>query len=122
MLKDVYEEKTLIIYPHQLSFRHSNTGYDLKKFGYDVCEVNTQYRGFKSDLLLYRSQTENKNYISINIRGRRIAHGSKRPKELRVIDIIIRNDSDKDLKQKWGKGQLKDAPWDVFVEYYGFKP
>jgi hypothetical protein len=121
VLKDVYEEKTLIIYPHQHSFRHPNTGYDLKRFGYDVCEVNTQYRGFKSDLLLYRSQRTNKDYISINIRGRRRPYGYKRPKELRVIDIIIRNDSDKDLKLKWGGGQLKDTSWDIIVEYAGFK-
>lgn len=67
ILKEIFDEKTLIIHPHQYSLTKPNKAFDLKKYGYDVCEVNTKYRGFKSDLLLYRSRSENKNYISINI-------------------------------------------------------
>lgn len=121
ILKEIFDEKTLIILPHQLSLTKSNKAYDLKKYGYDVCEVNTKYRGFKSDLLLYRSSSENKNYISINIRGRRRSDGYKRPKELRVIDIILNYDYDNDLKKRWENGILNTDYWRAYIYYYGFK-
>lgn len=121
ILKEIFDEKTLIIHPHQYSLTKPNRAFDLRKYGYDVCEVNTQYRGFKSDLLLFRSYSENKDYISINIRGRRRTEGYKRPKELRVIDIILNYDSDKDLKKRWESGNLTNDSWSTTIYYYGFK-
>ena len=121
ILKEIFDEKTLIIHPHQYSLTKPNRAFDLRKYGYDVCEVNTQYRGFKSDLLLFRSYSESKDYISINIRGRRRTDGYKRPKELRVIDIILNYDSDKDLKKRWESGNLTNDFWSTTIYYYGFK-
>lgn len=64
--------------------------YDLKEYGYDTCEVNAKFRGFKSDLLLYRSQKEKKEHIAICIRGRRRHEPfTKRPQGLRIIDIVL---------------------------------
>jgi hypothetical protein len=122
ILKEIFEENTLIIHPYEFSLTFSNKmGYDLKEFGYDICEVNSKYRGFRSDLLLYRSHTENKGYISINIRGRRRNDEYKRPKDLRVIDIIIKYTSDKDLKKRWSNGNIRFSSWETEVYYYGFK-
>lgn len=70
-LKEIFDEGTIIIHPYYTSFYHPDKPFDLRQIGYDVCEINTKYRGFKSDLLLFRSQKENKGHISINIRGRR---------------------------------------------------
>lgn len=64
--------------------------YDLKEYGYDTCEVNTKFRGFKSDLLLYRGLKEKKEHIAICIRGRRRHEPfNKRPQGLRIIDIVL---------------------------------
>ena len=63
--------------------------YNLKKLGYDVCEKVTSFRYFKSDLLLYRSSSKDKGYISICIRGRNRNEGSEIPKGWKIIDIIV---------------------------------
>ena len=66
--------------------------FNLTEKGYDICEANSSlYRGFKSDLLLYRSTKKDKGYIAISIRGRRRNDGHVIPQNLRVIDIIIRD-------------------------------
>lgn len=83
LLKDEFKNTTIRINPY-----HSYYGYDLKQYGYDICEVGSKYRGFKSDLLLFRSQKEEKGYISINIRGRQRSYGFKYPQGLRIIDIV----------------------------------
>ena len=66
--------------------RHS-----LKCYGYDVCESFKDFRGYKSDLLLYRSNKEDKGYISIGIRGRSRGEKNNYPLDIRLIDIIIRD-------------------------------
>lgn len=87
-LKEKFDKDSIV-----LGFWHGE--YDLKKHGYDVCEpLSRKFRGIKSDLLLYRSNKTDKGYISICIRGRRRNFDHKLPKNLRVIDIIIRDASD----------------------------
>ena len=116
-IKEVFDEGTLLIHP--LSYK--SQAFDLRKCGYDVCEVNTKYRGFKSDLLLYRSLKEDKGYISINIRGRRRSEGYKRPKELRIIDVVLGYDATSaDIKKRWENGDLINT-LGTTIYYSGFK-
>ncbi len=114
ILKEIFDEETITIHPYFKLF-------DLRQYGYDVCEVNTKYHGFKSDLLLFRSQEEDKGYISINIRGRRRNEGFRYPKGLRIIDIIFRAiSSEENTKQRLKKGDLiSDMGMDIV--YFGFK-
>lgn len=120
-IKEIFDEGTLLIHPFQYSLSHQDQPFDLRKWGYDVCEVNTKYRGFKSDLLLYRSQKENKEYISINIRGRRRGDGYKRPNGLRIIDVVLGYDtSSGDIKKRWESGDLTSTRGTT-VYYSGFK-
>ena len=58
ILKEIFDEGTITIHPYAMSYYHPDKPFDLRKIGYDVCEVNTKYRGFKSDLLLFRSMKE----------------------------------------------------------------
>ena len=121
ILKEIFDEGTITIHPHASSFYLQDIPFDLRKFGYDVCEVKTKYRGFKSDLLLYRSQKEDKGYISINIRGRSRNEDFRYPKGLRIIDLVFRSigleeDTRKRLKDGNITGDLGMA-----IEYYGFK-
>lgn len=120
ILKSIYDQKTLLLhpyleYPDNYSMFGSDTTIDLRELGYDVCEVHTKYRGFKSDLLLSKSQEEGKgNHISINVRGRRRSDRFKRPKGLFIIDIVLKYGSTvDDIKGRW-----KNA---VIAENYGTK-
>ncbi len=84
-LKKRFEENKLTI-----GFWYGD--FNLQEKGYDVCEANSSiYRGFKSDLILFRSLKEDKGHIAISVRGRRRNEGHKTPKNLRVIDIIVRD-------------------------------
>ena len=121
ILKEIFDEGTITIHPYSAVFSHQNKPFDLRKVGYDVCEVNTRWRGFKSDLLLYRSQKEDKGHISINIRGRRRSVGFRYPKGLRIIDIIIKAFGSEDSsRQRLKKGDLV-GDLGMTVEYFGFK-
>lgn len=64
-----------------MSYYHPDKPFDLRQIGYDVCEVNTKYRGFKSDLLLFRSQKEDKGHISITFVAEGAAKNSVTPKD-----------------------------------------
>lgn len=120
-LKEIFDKGTIIIHPYFTSFYHPDKPFDLRQLGYDVCEVNTKYHGFKSDLLLYRSQKENKGHISINIRGRRRSEGFRYPKGLRIIDVIFKAiGSEEDAKQRLKKGNLI-GDIGMAIEYFGFK-
>ena len=121
MLKEIFDSRTLIIHPFQNSMTRQNQPFDLRKYGYDVCEVNTKYRGFKSDLLLYRSQKEKKEYLSLNIRGRQRNLGHKRPNGLRIIDIVLGYYASYELLSKqWEIGDLASS-FNTKVYYIGFK-
>ena len=121
ILKEVFDEVSLLIRPFENSLKHPDNVFNLKRFGYDVCEVGTKYRGFKSDLLLYRSKKENKEHISINVRGRRRSVGFRHPKGLRIIDVIIGSSSNvEDIKERLEKGDLTSGSG-IVVCYEGFK-
>lgn len=117
ILKGIFDNGTIIIHPH-----HLNMSYNLRELGYDICEVNTKFQGFKSDLLLYRSQNENKGYISINLRGRSRYESSSFPHGLRIIDIVFKALS---ATEEGAKKRLKDGDLigdlGMTIEYYGFK-
>jgi hypothetical protein len=117
ILKDIFDKGTIIIHPHS-----SDRSYDLRQLGYDVCEVNTKFQGFKSDLLLYRSQHENKGYISINLRGRSRDYGFDSPQNLRIIDIVFKALSS---TEEGARRRLKDGDLigdlGMHIEYYWFK-
>jgi hypothetical protein len=116
IIKDIFDKGTIIIHPH-----HS-VSYDLRQLGYDVCEVNTKFQGFKSDLLLYRSQHENKGYISINLRGRSRYDDFDSPQGLRIIDIVFKAISS---TEEGARKRLKDGDLigdlGMSIEYYEFK-
>lgn len=121
ILKDYFNEGTIIIHPYATSFYHVNQPFDLRQIGYDVCEMNAKYRGFKSDLLLYRSRKEDKGHISINIRGRRRSEGFRYPKGLRIIDIIFKAiGTEESIKQRLKDGDLT-GDLGMTIEYFGFK-
>ena len=102
-LKETFETNTLTIkFPIYLE------SYDLKKYGYDRCMLNEKYRNFKCDLLLYNSSKPGENFIAINIRGRHRNLGSRLPKDLRIIDIIVKkNETETDLFNRFKDGILK---------------
>ena len=113
ILKEVFDSGTIVIHP---SYKGS---FDLRKFGYDTCEVGAKYRGFKADVLLYRSQKEDKGYIAICIRGRRRSE-IRKPKNLRVIDIVINSDLKEEFMKKYfASGVLRDD-YAVKIEYFDF--
>ncbi len=121
ILKKIFDEGSITIYPYAASFSRPDKPFDLRQFGYDVCEVNTKYRGFKSDLLLYRSQKDDKSHISINIRGRRRSEDFRYPKGLRIIDIVFRAiGTEKSTRQRLQDGNLT-GDLGMSIDYYGFK-
>ena len=121
ILKEIFDKGTITIHPFASSFSQVNKSFDLRKVGYDVCEVNTRWRGFKSDLLLYRSQKKDKGHISINIRGRRRSEGFRYPKGLRIIDIVFKAiDSEESTKKRLNDENLV-GDLGMTVEYYGFR-
>ena len=115
LLKEIFDAGTISISPGWRGIV-----YDLRKLGYDTCEVGAKYRGFKSDLLLYRSQKDDKGYISINIRGRRRSE-IRKPKNLRVIDIVINPDLKLEYMEKHFKGGTLKNDYAVTIEYFDFQ-
>ncbi len=121
ILKEIFDEGTITIHPFASSFSKKNKPFNLREVGYDVCEVNTKWRGFKSDLLLYRSQKDNKGHISINIRGRRRWDGFRYPKGLRIIDIVFYAiGTEESTRQRLKDGDLV-GDLGMKIEYFGFK-
>jgi hypothetical protein len=117
ILKDIFDNGTIIIHPHNAA-----KSFDLRKLGYDVCEVNTKFQGFKSDLLLYRSQKDDKGHISINLRGRSRDEFIRVPDNLRIIDIVFKAVSS---TEEGARRRLKDGnligDLGMHLEYVGFK-
>ena len=103
-LKDTFERNDIIIRVNE-----SENEYSLRKYKYNKCVADTEFRGFKSDLLLYRTERDNKGYISINFRGRRRNDDARFPDDLRIIDVIIRDMSEDRVKEIFEKGVLCDG-------------
>ena len=55
--------------------------FDIKQYGYDTCEVNTKFRGFKSDLLIYRACKDPKNTSQYVSEDDRDLNHSRSPKD-----------------------------------------
>ena len=77
--------------------------YELHKLGYDECRPNLKSQGFKADLLLLRNKYKDPGFIAICFRGRRRNFNSYLP-NIRIIDIIIREESDEELTNRFSKG------------------
>lgn len=118
-IKEQFENNTLIISPRQ-SLYSSTATFDLKEYGYDVCERGAKYKRFKSGLLLYRSKYQNKGFISINVRGRRRYADFRQPKGLRMIDIILRSPSEQSTDEYVKEGSLCSGGG-IEAVYLGFK-
>lgn len=116
IIKDIFDNGTIIIHPHG-----PYKSFDLRQLGYDVCEINKRFRGFKSDLLLYRSQKKD-GYISINLRGRSRYEDFEFPPELRIIDIVFKalSSTEDGARKRMKNGDLIDDGG-MTIEYYGFK-
>lgn len=115
ILKAVFEENTLEILP----FPWRRKFFNLKSLGYDVCEVGANYLGFKSDLLLYRSQKEDKGRIAICIRGRN-RYECDKPDDLRVIDIVMNSDLKEDYVRKFFRNGRFEDTYAIHFNYFGF--
>lgn len=121
ILKEIFDEGTITIHPYAKSYYHPDAPFNLRQLGYDVCEVNTKFRGFKSDLLLFRSQKEDKGHISINIRGRGRNEGFRYPKGLRIIDLVFKGfGSEESTRRRLEHGDLV-GDLGMTVDCYGFK-
>lgn len=118
-IKEQFENNTLIIAPRQ-SLYSSTATFDLKKYGYDVCERGAKYKGLKSGLLLYRSKSEDKGFISLNVRGRRRYADFRQPTGLRIIDIILRSPSGQSAEEYVKEGKLCSGGG-IEAVYHGFK-
>lgn len=116
IIKDIFDNGTIIIHPHG-----PYKSFDLRQLGYDVCEINKRFRGFKSDLLLYRSQKKD-GYISINLRGRSRYEDFEFPPELRIIDIVFKalSSTEDGARKRMKNGDLIEDGG-MTIEYYGFK-
>lgn len=94
--------------------------FDIKKYGYDTCEVNTKFRGFKSDLLIYRAGKDTKEHIAICVRGRRRFEPFKKPKGLRIIDIVLNSTfCEKDMEDFVSNGSSRG--YQTGMMYWNFK-
>lgn len=90
-LKRKFDTDTIKIFVRNL--RTGGNTHNLKSLGYDTCELSSSsFRGIKPDLLLYRSSKNDKGHIAICVRGRRRSSDFKAPTNLRIIDIIIRDE------------------------------
>ena len=117
ILKNTFDSQGLILHPRVGSY------YKLKDWGYDACDTDVNLRGFKTDLLLFRSQKENKGYIAIIFRGRRRNSNSKIPRNLRIIDIIINQESEEEIRKLFSKGIISSVMTDkvIFMGPWDFK-
>lgn len=117
ILKNTFDSQGLILHPRVGSY------YKLKDWGYDACDTDVNLRGFKTDLLLFRSHKENKGFISIIFRGRRRNSNSKIPRNLRIIDIIINQESEEEIRKLFSKGIISSVMTDkvMFSGIWDFK-
>ncbi len=117
ILKNTFDNLGITLHPKVGSY------YKLSNWNYDICEIDANFRGFKTDLLLFRSRKNNKGFISINFRGRRRNSNSKIPRDLRIIDIIINQESETEIRKLFSKGVISSVMSNkvVFVGSWDFK-
>lgn len=123
-LISIVNNGTLLLYPFNLNnyYLFPNNGgiYDLKQWGYEFCGESTKHRGIKTDLLFCKGQGNDKNYLCINIRGRRRSGDFEPPVHLRIVDIVLRrNTMFKDISQLVADGDLSESQF-IKVYYYNF--
>lgn len=116
-LKDIFDKGPFYIGGcSELGYRT----FDIKQYGYDTCEVNTKFRGFKSDLLIYRACKDAKEHIAICVRGRQRFEPFKKPKGLRIIDIVLNSTfCEKDMEDFVSKGTSRG--YQTGMIYWNFK-
>lgn len=103
-LRELFESNKLSISLCYILHKEGNPNiHNLRNLGYDTCVVGANFRGFKSDVLLYRSCKNDKGYISINFRTRRRNQSAKLPANIRIIDIITDGHSC-DVKKRFKDG------------------
>lgn len=123
MLKRIFDENTLYLHPYKqyeshFSMFNTDVIFDLRELGYDVCDVHTKFRGFKCDLLFSKSQSEGKDIsVSINVRGRRRKENFRRPKDLLIVDIVLKYGTSVDeIKDRWAYAVIAET-YDTKVYY-----
>ena len=116
MLKRIFDDNTLYLHPYKqyeshFSMFNSDAIFDLRDLGYDVCDVHTKFRGFKSDLLLSNGQMDGKGiFVSINVRGRRRKENFCHPKDLLIIDIVLKYGTKvDDIKDRWANAVIVET-------------
>lgn len=126
MLKRIFDENTLYLHPYKqyenhFSMFNTDVIFDLRELGYDVCDVHTKFRGFKCDLLLSKSQSEGKDIsVSINVRGRRRKENFRHPKDLLIVDIVLKYGTSVDeIKNRWANAVIVGT-YETKVIYTGF--
>lgn len=119
-LKEKFDSESLSIRMYKRG-EYIPKNFDLRKLKYDTCKVVSKYRGLSGDLLLYRSQKENKGYILLVVRGRRRNYGFRCPKNLKIIDIVIPAGNSLDMVKKRFKNGLLSDLYDLPIEFFGFK-
>ena len=126
MLKRIFDDNTLYLHPYKQYENHCsmfNTDaiFDLRELGYDVCNVHTKFRGFKSDLLFSSSQDTGKGTcISVNVRGRRRKENFRHPKDLLIIDIVLKYGTTvNDINDRWANAVIVET-YDTKVHYICF--
>ncbi len=123
MLKRIFDDNTLYLHPYKqyenhFSMFNTDAIFDLRELGYDVCNVHTKFRGFKSDLLLSKSQSDDKDiFVSINVRGRRRKENFRHPRDLLIVDIVLKYGTTVDnIKDRWGDAIIAET-YDIKVFY-----
>lgn len=87
-LREGFVNNTFLVYPWK-DEHNKLRGFDLKAYRYDTIKFDENCRGMRCDILLYRSQCEDRGYLAINIRRRRRSDKKKIPEGIKVIDIVI---------------------------------
>lgn len=126
MLKRIFDDNTLYLHPYKqyenhFSMFNTDIIFDLRELGYDVCDVHTKFRGFKSDLLFSRSLDMGKgSCISVNVRGRRRKENFRHPKDLLIIDIVLKYGTTvNDINDRWANAVIMET-YDTKVYYTCF--
>ena len=117
-LREGFDNHTFLIYPWKDEHK-----FDLKAYDYDTIKINENCRGIKCDILLYRSQHEERGYLAINIRRRRRSDKKKIPEGVKVIDIVINFDEEDYIEEYFSKFTFISGyrTSNMHMDFAGFK-